>query len=290
MKILNKMNLPDNLVRAVTFSDYNRGEVDYSVTGLLNPPRILALKEKHKDELVEDASDRIWAAIGSAAHELFRRSGGSAILEKRFFCNIAGKRISGQVDYIGTAKEICDFKITSVWSMKGEAKKEWEQQLNIYRWMCAQHQIEVNKLRIIAIGRDWSKREATRDADYPQAQVVVFDLPVWDLAETERFIRERIALHEAAKTKLPECSPEDRWQKDDCFAMMKNGRKTAVKLHWKRELAELHLQAAGKGHFIQERKGTSIRCESYCSAAPFCEQWKALKPPEAAPEETGEAF
>ena len=43
MKITNKQNLPESLVRAVSYSDYDRGDADISVTGLLNPPRIAVL-------------------------------------------------------------------------------------------------------------------------------------------------------------------------------------------------------------------------------------------------------
>ena len=282
MKVTNKLCLPESLVRAVSYSDYNGGVCDYSVTGLLNPPRILALKAKYHDDIEEDASNLIFAAIGSAAHELFRRSsdGLNKIVEKRFFATVDGKILSGQVDLAAEGGMIEDFKISSIWAMTHDAKESWEQQLNIYRWLCKQNGIEIKALRIICVGRDWSKREASRDSNYPQAQVVVFNLNVWELAETERFIKERIALHEAAKVTLPECSPEDRWQKDDSFAVMKTGRKSAVKVHYKRELADQHLAIAGKGHYLQERKGTSIRCESYCSVASFCDWWKANKPKE----------
>lgn len=289
MKITNKLNLPDSIVRAVTYSDYDAGKSDYSVTGLISPPRIQALKRKHKDEIEEDAANMIWALIGSSAHEVLRRSSNGLITEKRFFANISGVTISGQVDMVARDKELFDYKIQSVWAMKDGLKKEHEQQLNCYRWLCSQHGIEIKKMTICCIGRDWSAREAVRDASYPQHQIVLFPVPVWDLAEAERFIRERIALHEAAKKELPLCSPEDRWQKDDCFAVMKTGRKSAVKIHYKRELAEQHTATAGKGHYIQQRKGTSIRCESYCSVAPFCEWWQKNKPV-AAPEEPLEAF
>jgi hypothetical protein len=285
MKITNNAGLPESLVRAVRFSDYDKGKCDYSVTQLIGPPRISVLKAKHDADIVEDASERLWALLGSAGHEVLRRSAEGTLVEKRFFVDIMGKRISGQLDLLSTEKSIFDYKFTSVWAIKEGLKDEWEQQLNMYAWMAAKNQLQIKKLFIVAIARDWSKNEAKRNPEYPQQQVKMFVVPVWPLNKTEAFIRERVTIHEAAKKKLPECTAHERWQKDDLWAVTKNGNKRALRLHPNEASAKEHLAMEGKNFHIEFRSGTSIRCESYCPVAPFCDQWKAIMAKMPAPED-----
>jgi len=61
MKLTNNLRLPDPMVRAVGNDSYTKGDADISVTELLTPPQLRALRIKHHDEIVEDVSDRIWS-------------------------------------------------------------------------------------------------------------------------------------------------------------------------------------------------------------------------------------
>jgi hypothetical protein len=81
-----------------------------------------------------------------------------------------------------------------------------------------------------------------------------------------------------AETNLPECTASERWQRNTVFAVMKKGRKTAVKLYEEKEYAETHRQMDPDNLSVVERPGISVRCEDgYCSAAEFCEQFKRMK-------------
>jgi hypothetical protein len=90
MKISNRLGLPQAIVDAVSNDDYDRGEADISVTGLLAPPRQQALLEAHADDLVEDAADRLWSLFGQVGHGILERANGGSV-ERRlgFFENIA---------------------------------------------------------------------------------------------------------------------------------------------------------------------------------------------------------
>jgi len=63
MRILNKYNLPEPLVKAVTWD--NKPRKGFSVTDLIQPPRITQLTRRHFDEIEVDASERIWVLLGS---------------------------------------------------------------------------------------------------------------------------------------------------------------------------------------------------------------------------------
>jgi len=276
MKITNRHGLPDPLVRAVAWSDRDREGCDYTVTELLRPARIAALERKHADELEEDASDRIWALMGSAGHEVLRRSAQAGFAEERAIAEVLGKKVGGQIDYCKDS--IWDYKFTSVWAVKDGPRKEWEDQLNCYRWLALQYGVHIEKLTIVAILRDWSKLEAGRDASYPQSQVKVFDLPLWSPERALAFIEERIKVHEAAKETLPLCTSEETWERPTKWAVVKRGATRAVKLYDTPQEASRHILAAEDHRLLAERRpGSHPRCADYCSVSKFCEQYQEWK-------------
>ena len=74
MKITNRMNLPQPLVSAIERDPYVRVG-DVSVTSLAKSPRQFWLERRHAEEIEEDASDRIWALLGSIGHKILERAG-----------------------------------------------------------------------------------------------------------------------------------------------------------------------------------------------------------------------
>lgn len=278
MKFTNKQNLPAPLVNAVTFNEYTKGDCDYSITELLAPPRIVALKRKHKDELTEDVSDRIWALIGTIGHAILQRgaSGENAIVEKRFFAELDKIKLSGQVDY-GMDGDMSDFKFVSIWVAKDGAKPEWIQQLNCYRWLAHKNGVNIKSISIVAIYRDWSKNDALRDPAYPQGQCQTFEIPVWGHAVTESFLRQRIKLHEDAKKKLPDCTADERWAKPPSWAVIKKGGKRALKVHYTAVEAAQHQREHGGDYVVETRPGANTRCEGWCPVSIHCIQWKKLQ-------------
>lgn len=276
MKITNKLGLPGPVYRAVLNDPYTRGKADISVTGLLSPPRIRALLEKHGDEMEEDASDRIFALMGKIGHGILETAADSGIVEKRFFIKRNGWTLSGQCDYIPEEKKLIDYKFCSIWVFKDGIKPEWEQQTNIYRLMAAESGVEIDEINIVAIFRDWSKMEVTRNEDYPKHQVNVFRVPIWDQMKTEAFISERIALHKAAMADLPLCTEEDKWQRDPKWAVMKGENKRATKVYSTEEEALAHAEGDPKLKVVY-RPSEPIRCNHYCPVNSFCDQYKFEK-------------
>lgn len=281
MKLTNKLGLPDSLVAAVTFNDRNREGCDYTITELIGPPRQAQLKRQHWEVLEEDASDRLWALMGSAGHEVLRRAGkqiGLGVIEERAVVELDGKKIGGQIDLaIQNDNTMTDFKFTSVWAVKSGAKKEWEEQLNAYRWLTAQYGITIDRLQIVALLRDWSKPEARRNPEYPQSGALVLEIEKWPFPVVEGWLRQRISLHEAARKSLPDCSPEETWERPAKWAVMKIGGKRATKLHDFKPDADAHAAQLGKGYGVEFRIGERPRCSDYCVVAPFCTQYAEWK-------------
>ena len=277
----NRENLPEPIVRAVTRDPYDKGKSDFTATSLLEPPRARVLKKQHRDEIVEDVADRLFALCGQVGHGILERAGGDSIVERRFFAKIASFTVSGQADLIvtGDTAELTDYKFCSVWTVLNGVKPEWTQQANILRYLASEDEkpIDITKASIVAIFRDWSKPKAGREKDYPQSQVKVFPIELWPLDKTEAFICERIAAHMLAEKVLPLCSDEERWRTKEKWALMKKGSKRATKLYDTESEAMAAIDAdsrpfTNRNFYVEHRPGESKRCLHYCQAFPFCEQ------------------
>jgi hypothetical protein len=272
-KLTNRASLPQAIVDAVSNDGYSKGDADISVTGLLKPPRVTVLEQKHEHEIVEDASDRIYSLLGQSIHTVLERANRTAIAERRMSIQMEGWTISGGMDVYEENGTLLDYKMTSVWKLVKGDLEEWTKQLNLYSVMLRHHGHKVNKLQVIAILRDWSKMEAKKDPNYPQAQVVNINIPLWTPEKAEQFMRERIILHKQARITLPECSSEDRWARPDVWAVMKTGKVRAVKLHSSEKEANMH-KGFDRTLSVVYRPGFNVRCESYCPVSKFCSQYQ----------------
>lgn len=278
MKITNLNGLPEPLVRAITYSDYNKEGCDYSISDLLRPPRMAQLERQYADQITEDASDRLWMLLGSAGHEVLRRSaGGDGIVEVRAIAEVDGFKVGGQIDYAKADVSMTDWKFTSVYAAKEGPRDEWCAQLNCYRWLAAQYGVTINKLQIVCIFRDWSKSKAPREPDYQQSQVKVLDIPMWNWDKSQSFISHRIQLHEHAKRHEAFCTPEETWERPATYAVKKPGNKRATKLCLTMGEARELITQLGTSMDIEVRPAERPRCADYCRCAPFCDQWKAFQ-------------
>lgn len=272
MLLTNLHGLPDALVNAVRNDPY-RGGGDISVTKLIDSPQRRALIKRHREHIVEDVSERIWALMGQAVHAVLERAQTTALVEQRLFAEVNGWTLSGQFDRAHLAEGVLqDYKVCSVF--KAEGDESWTRQLNVLRWLLARNGMSVDKLQVVAIFRDWKKSEALRKETYPRAPVQVIDLEVWSEEQAQRYIEERVSLHQAVESGAAvECTEEDRWYSGTTYALMKPGGKRALKVSAVRsELGE-----PAPGLEIVERPGSNRRCEHYCEAAPFCPQFQKLK-------------
>ena len=286
MKITNKYNLPVALVRAMSRDDYSKGKSDYSVTGLLTPPKVALLREQYKDMMEMDISDKMYTFLGTALHKVMEDTvmPENCTYEERLYAELDGTTISGAIDIqerVPAGTIVWDYKVTSVWSVMNE-KQEWIQQLNMYKWFVeAVKKERVVGLKICAFLRDWSANKTGEN--YPQASIVIVDIPLWSSTEAEEFIRNRLNAHKEASMVsgigegLPACSDSERWMSETMYAVKREGRKTAIRV-LATESEAIEMAEKEKG-YVETRLGEPRRCAgNYCGVAEWCEQnrlWKA---------------
>ena len=76
---------------------------------------------------------------------------------------------------------------------------------------------------------------------------------------------------------LPACTPEERWHKEDTYAVMKEGRKSAVRVFKTHGDAQAYIDSKmlDNKHSIVKREGTDNRCENYCNVNKWCPYYKS---------------
>jgi len=272
MKYTNKHGLPESLVNAIGNDNYDfiPDEKRISVTQLINSPLVRKLKLKHGSEIEEDVMDNVWRLFGSAVHSVIERVDQKGSLkEERLEQEIDGITISGQAD-LYHEKVIEDYKVTSAWSLcyNPEGKEEWLRQLNVYAWLFRKAGHEVKKLRIVAILRDWDKRKALPDSNYPMTPIVVVNVHLWPEAMQLAYIKDRIAIHQTDHI----CTEKERWTTETTWAVKKTGVQKAKKVCQSEEEA-IKWMGDQKGLYIEERKGSDRRCEDYCSVNKWCPEY-----------------
>lgn len=282
MKITNKENLPQPIYDAIAGDDYDRGDCDISITGLIRPARIAALERIHSQELEEDAASRIWSLFGRLLHGVFEDSAKSGIQELRLYTEELGMKVSGKFDHFDLdSGTLMDYKLTSVWSYvfhKSGTDRSWEEQLNLYALLLSRNGYEVKKLEIHAFLRDWNASKVKPGDQYPDRDHVRVEIKLWPKEAQEIFLRSRVIAHAAAKTVLPRCTNEERWYRGEVFAAMEKNKKRAVKLFKVQEEAEQFVRD-NPGLWIDYRRGRPVRCEGngtrkYCSVWKWCTQYQ----------------
>lgn len=285
MNITNNHNLPQSFVNFARNDKYSKGQSDISVTTLIDSPRVRLLREAKSSEMTSDAADMIWPLFGTAVHHILESASEDegVILEERLYATVNDWILSGAVDHQkieNNSINITDYKVTSVWSVI-HGKIEWEQQLNCYAFLSQKNKgMKVKSLQICAILRDWNRREAERRDDYPQAPVILVDIPLWPDTKRIDYIKERVAMHQDAQMNydlaqmFPPCSDEERWKRGEAWAVKKKGNKRAQRV-FDNEASAGEFMKDKENLEIEHREGEYVRCKGdYCGVANFCSQFK----------------
>ena len=289
MKLTNKSNLPEVIKRAVANDPYQNNS-DISTTRLIAPPRIRVLEKEYADQVEEDVSDLIFSLLGSSVHSVIERAvTDDDIAEQRLYVDVNGWKLSGQFDLLTGAGDLIDFKVTSAWSALEaleKGKDEWERQLNVLDYLIRHNdtelknpkgkELQVKSMSIMAILRDWSKMKAMTSNNYPKKQVVMIPIRRWSEEEQDSYVVARIQAHQEAEKKGSEvCSAKERWAKPNTYAVMKDGRKSALRVLQSTEQVKQYLEdnklIQGKGITVVFRKGEDVRCQHYCKVNSFCD-------------------
>lgn len=280
MTVTNKLELPAAFVNAVSTTKHNETGC-FSATTLNKGAKEIVLSDRHFDELEIDAADSVWQVWGTAVHALMESQKDDNFHEESFKVAVGNSFVTGTVDsYDMEHALIYDWKTASVWKVQFADFSDWYRQGMTYAWLLTQQGLEVRHVKFVALLKDHSKTKAKTDGTYPQSPVFTyqFDITQEELEQAEKRIKDKVEEIEAAY-KLEDdfiepCSDDERWADGEKWAVMKKGRKSAVKLFDNQQEADARAEELGKDHYVEHREAVSRKCLDYCTCNKFCSFYK----------------
>jgi len=317
MKFTNAGGIPLSLAVWLATDDYDHSDDPdvISATSLLKPIRAIVLARQNRDLLkVGDVESMIPSRMGTALHDSIERSWKNnykqaltdlnfppAIAERVLinpedseikpdsiviYMEIRGTKqvgkfkVSGKFDFCAEGG-LEDFKSTGTYSfISGSHNEKYMQQGSIYRWLHPD-KVKSDIMTIQFIFTDWSKVKSLQEKDYPKKRLQPLKLNLMSIPETEAFVKGILnkveLLENAPQEQLPQCTPEELWQKDAVFKYYKDPAKTtrSTKNFTNSADAYNRLQDDGNVGVIKEIKGEVVRCK-YCDVIGLCDQAKDL--------------
>lgn len=312
-KYSNVSNVPLSMAVFLATDSYDHIDTpDYiSATSLIKPLRKLILAERVKPENTSiDLASMTASCMGSAIHNAIEsawinnyKTAMEALgyppkvidkirvnpskeeltedhipiyLEQRAFRKVGKWTIGGKFDFVGEGR-VEDFKSTSVYTAINKSKDDdYILQGSIYRWLNSDI-ITRDEMAIQFIFTDWSSAKAKADASYPQSRIQQRVLKLKSLAETEGFIKRKLALIEkhwnAQEADIPECSDDDLWRSEPIFKYYKNPTKMSRSTKNFETKQEAYQRLAEDGHVgvIIKQPGQVTACK-YCAGFALCTQ------------------
>jgi hypothetical protein len=287
-EITNRHNLPIEVYNALTKNRYSADDggerkTDFSVSTLIAPIQQTILRKRYPDCNSEDCIDRVWTLFGHIAHSLLEEHGSDdSITERRFYMEVLGKTISGQVDHYKD-RRITDYKTTGTYKIQAKSYEDWQKQLNCYATMCEENGYPVDSIKVIAILRDWKEPDDYKP-DYPNAPIVEIPLLKWSAGARMRYITERVQMlinNEALPDEcLMRCTDAERWKRFRDWAIFKVNAEgkpgiKASKVFKEESMGEEateYRRTKGAGYELFKRMSQPRKCLKYCNVSQKCSQ------------------
>lgn len=281
MKVTNRLHLPEAFVKAVSVVRHNEPGC-FSATTLNKGAKEIILSDRHFEEITVDAADSVWAVWGTAVHTLLESQPDNNFHEESFKVPVSNSYVTGVVDSYDMERGIInDWKTASVWKVMKADFSDWYKQGMTYAWLLKQNGLDVRRCRFIALLKDHSKSKAKTDSSYPQSPTFVYEFEVTpeELEQAGARILAKVKDIEAAELlgddDIEPCTAEERWADGEKWAVMKNGRKTAVKLFDNSADADAMAGEMGNAYYVEHRPAVSRKCGDYCLCKDFCSFYKS---------------
>lgn len=199
-------------------------------------------------------------------------------MERRAFQTVGKYTIGGKFDFVGDGT-LDDFKTTGVFSyMSGSNEWKYKMQGSMYRWLNPEI-ITSDHMNIQFIFTDWSKRDSIiqKAKGYPATRIFQHKVPLLSVAETDVWVRDKLALIESLEStpepELPLCGAEDLWQDAPTYKYYKNPLKKLKSTANFATSAEATIRWIEDGRVgeVVEVAGTTKGC-LYCDCFQLCTQ------------------
>lgn len=263
MKITNKYNLPEQIIKLAEQDIRVPESHRYSVTELLKPIKEIILYRRYFDVIAQDVSELITAMFGTAFHTMIEGVSTGDVENRIEFEIHPGVFLTGRYDRYAD-HVLFDYKTTSVWKYQNGDFEDYRRQGLMYAWLLRKNGVYVEKCVFYMFLKDHSLSKATRSENYPETAFGIYEFNVHasDLIEIESYIKTRIRdienLLDTPDNLLPMPTADESWYTGDKYAVMKNGGTRAVKVFDTMSEAQLYIGGMS-GFYIEVRKGEHLK-------------------------------
>lgn len=195
-------------------------------------------------------------------------------VEQRIERKVGKWIITGKFDIVADGR-VQDYKTATIWSYMNQVNKDKQSlQGSIYRWLNPDI-VYADEIDIHHIFFDWQASKALTVPNYPIRPFTMQTIELLTVAQTELFIKRKLAMIEkywdAPEEDIPECNDEELWRSDPVFKYFASAdNKRASKNFDDRNDAYAYLASKGKGE-IREAPGQVGACK-YCAGFQACTQ------------------
>ena len=197
-------------------------------------------------------------------------------LEIRSYRQVGDIRVSGKFDFVADGR-IEDFKSTSTFTWVNNTKDDdYILQGSIYRWLNPKI-VTQDVMAIQFIFTDWNAMQARANPNYPPRQTMQKVYKLKSVAETDAYVRQRIATLQhywnMDESQVPQCTDDELWRKETQWKYYKNPAKTSRSTKNFDNKIDAYTRLAEDGHvgIVKEIPGEVVACK-YCPAFPICTQ------------------
>jgi len=200
MKITNNLGLPQVFVDMANETIYTGKPNRFGATTLLLPAQEIVLRRRFANEMQQDVSDMINLFFGTAVHDYLERFDKTDYAELYLSHPMGEFTVSGKIDlFEPNTKTVVDYKTARVSKIMYNDYKDWRLQGLIYSWLLLKNGMVANKIKFIALLKDWSKftyqTKNSNDHYYPEHPVYVYEQKVHsdDLIYIEQYIEAKLS-------------------------------------------------------------------------------------------------
>lgn len=300
MRITNEFNLPKALVNIANKNNQPHNKENcFSATTLLKGVKEIVLDIRHFDEITMDVSDMVWTIFGTAVHEIAEKGhdgeDGESEIAFEYVLPIKSKlgktyKLTGRCDLYNENKFLLeDYKTATTWKFIYKDFEDWEKQGYTYTFLIRKSGKYVNKINFHALLKDWSQgdlEKAKKKGEYyPEHSIVTYsfvpeesklhDIELAILEKAQKIVD--IIENEIPDDEIEICNENERWATKPMWAVMKEGRVTALKLCESEKQAKEYIDMQFKDKnkmYIQYRPGEDKKCMRYCPCCEFCNYYK----------------
>jgi len=285
-----------------------------SVTMLMMPPKMFWGIKKHESGQHEiTASRSLYSLEGHINHYFFERVFGpledfKEEFEVKVNYHIDGRQfvLTGHSDLVNTrSKTLVDWKNLNVGKYQKGEFGEFETQTNMYAYFInGMNQkgfvdFQIENIKIIGKLRDWSAMELIKKTkNYPKYMFVAFKLNMWSPNTAKAYIDNRLRTllyyENYDLDQIPECSPEERWQKETTYPVFNCNKDGEVKEKARACSGTANFKSPEQGekwiedriradkikkksnfYTIKKRSSFPTRCAGYCDVSRngLCNWW-----------------